>query len=81
MVELEISSDTVISLAIFSGRNLEFTDQKKRDDWIKSELKTYGGNLSEKEEQLKNVVKEVSSFLYKLHSSAPRLVENIYLIM
>jgi hypothetical protein len=49
----------LIIVNLLTGRNLEFTDQKKRDEWIRSELKTYGSNLSDKEEQLKTVEKEV----------------------
>ena len=56
-----ISNFDCLHYISISGRNLEFTDQKKRDEWIRSELKTYGSNLSDKEEQLKTVEKEVQN--------------------
>ena len=41
------------------GRNTQFTDQRKRDDWIKAELSSYVTQVDEKEQQLMAVQNEV----------------------
>ena len=55
----QVTKVAKVTIILSSGRNLEFTDEKKRDEWISSELKSYGSNLSEKELQQKTVEKEV----------------------
>ena len=69
-LEAQVGNHIVLELMFiifwWTGRNLEFTDQKKRDEWISSELKTYGSNLSDKEEQTKTVEKEVTDTKEKI---------------
>ena len=51
------------------GRNTQFTDQRKRDDWIKAELSSYVTQVDEKEQQLMAVQNEVK----KTHLSLTQL--------
>lgn len=64
--QLRVDEQRRTELYAKQGRNTQFTDQRKRDDWIKAELSSYVTQVDEKEQQLMAVQNEVQAHQDKI---------------